>query len=331
MKIIYALFLSFVFLSANAQVYIDPGIGRILKKNEGFTPYRINAGVHNLIARRLGFYATAEFGTTAATSNYFRDIEGGIIRLSKVVSVYGGVGLFSKGIIENGLKIDGVRKEVGLDFLIKKLRLNIDVGYSVSRGIAANIGYVIEFKKKSESSRKARDYDIPLAEKVKQPTPPAPQPPAVVIDSVKTEVAQVDSVKIQVPVVPVIRESPKESNENLAKLLAGEDLKFNFGKTQIDPSYIPKLKELIIFLSKNSQFNLIIYGHTCDIGTTQVNDAVSQQRADAAKRYLVAGGIDPSRITAKGMGEKSPLAPNVDAASRMKNRRIEFEKVEVKK
>ena len=336
MKNICTVLLSLILLNTKAQVYIDPGVGTILKQNEGFTPYRINAGLHNLIANRIGFYATAEFGNkSAAGQGYFRDIEGGIIRLTKVVSVYGGVGLFSKGIIENGLKVDGVRKEVGLDFLIKKLHLNIDMGYSISRGATANVGYVIQFKKKSGLKDKSTDYDIPLAEKVKQPAPPLPQPPVELVDSVKTEVARVDTAKIEVPVVAdkSVVEAVVEtiSESQIASLLKGENVKFNFGKTEIDPSYIPKLDELITFLSNYSQFNVIIYGHTCDIGTTQVNDAVSQKRADAAKRYLIAGGIDPSRITAKGMGEGSPLVPNLDPASRMKNRRIEFEKVEIKK
>jgi outer membrane protein OmpA-like peptidoglycan-associated protein len=331
MKKIFTAAVAFIAFSAFSQAYIDPGIGITLQKNDVYTPYRVNAGLHNIIGNRLGFYATAEFGTGAGSAKYFRDIEGGMIRLTKVVSLYGGVGLFSKGIIENGLKIDGVRKEVGLDFLIKKLHLNIDVGYSVSRGVTTNFGYVIPFKKKSEPGRKAKDYNIPLAEKVKQPTPPEPQPPAVEKDSAKMEVLKVETETNEKPLSPVIQEEEKEPMQQVVTLLKGEDVKFGFGKTQIDPSYIPKLKELTIFLSKNPQFNLIIYGHACDIGTTQVNDAVSLRRAEAAKRYLVAGGIDPSRITAKGMGERSPLVPNNDPASRMKNRRIEFEKVEVKK
>jgi outer membrane protein OmpA-like peptidoglycan-associated protein len=227
-----------------------------------------------------------------------------------------------------------VRKEIGLDFLIKKLHLNLDIGYSISRGATANVGYVIAFKKRSEKLNRGKVYDIPLAEKVKQPAPPVPSVPAIENDSVKNVIAKTDSVKSSetaVPVLPVISSSSSPTDNQNAALLKGEDVKFSFGKALIDPSYISKLNELIAFLKINEQFNLIIYGHTCDIGTTEVNDAVSRQRAEAAKRYLVAGGIDPSRITAKGMGERSPLVPNIDPASRMKNRRIEFEKVEIKK
>lgn len=333
-KIFTAIAVLLAFLSFS-QVYIDPGMGILLTKTEGFTPYRVNAGLHNVIANRLGFYATAEFGKSASVnSSYFRDIEGGILRLSKVVSVYGGIGFFSNGVIENGLKISGIRKEVGLDILLKKINLNVDVGYSISRGFTTNLGYVISFKK-SGFKNKSKSYNIPLAENVRQPEPPAPQLSAQEADSTQADLAKADAQKISTPVAvapePVVVQEAESPDDQVASLLKGENVKFNFGQTQIDPSYIPKLKELIVFLSKNDQYNVVIYGHTCDIGSDQVNQVVSQQRADVAKRFLIDGGINASRITARGMGEKSPLVPNTNQLNRMKNRRIEFEKVLIKK
>jgi OOP family OmpA-OmpF porin len=67
-----------------------------------------------------------------------------------------------------------------------------------------------------------------------------------------------------------------------------------------------------------------ISGHTDNVGKRSTNMKLSQQRADAVKAWLVAKGIDASRMTAKGYGPDKPVAPNTTAEGRAKNRRIDF-------
>ena len=69
---------------------------------------------------------------------------------------------------------------------------------------------------------------------------------------------------------------------------------------------------------------LEVQGHTDSQGTADSNQRLSQQRADAVRAYLVAHGINSSRLTSKGYGMTQPIAPNDSAANRAKNRRIEF-------
>ncbi len=67
-----------------------------------------------------------------------------------------------------------------------------------------------------------------------------------------------------------------------------------------------------------------IQGHTDNTGTREHNQQLSDARASAVKAWLVSAGVDGGRIVPKGYGQDRPLAPNVTAANRTKNRRVQF-------
>jgi len=68
---------------------------------------------------------------------------------------------------------------------------------------------------------------------------------------------------------------------------------------------------------------ITVVGHTCDLGTEQYNQGLSERRAAAARRYLISQGIPEDQIVTYGKGESEPLEPNIDEAHRRKNRRVE--------
>ncbi len=69
--------------------------------------------------------------------------------------------------------------------------------------------------------------------------------------------------------------------------------------------------------------SVVIEGHTDAAGTDLYNEQLSQRRAHAVKRYLVAAhGIEPARLRAVGMGEYAPLAGRDPHAG--ENRRVQF-------
>ncbi len=70
-----------------------------------------------------------------------------------------------------------------------------------------------------------------------------------------------------------------------------------------------------------------IIGHVDDQGSTDASLDLSQRRAEAVKYYLVAKGVAETRLGAVGVGVgvDAPLVDGTDAASRAKNRRIEFQ------
>jgi len=68
---------------------------------------------------------------------------------------------------------------------------------------------------------------------------------------------------------------------------------------------------------------VVIEGHTDAAGTEQYNEMLSQRRAQAVRRYLVAThGIDGSRLQAVGLGEHDPLPGSDPLAG--ENRRVQF-------
>ena len=86
----------------------------------------------------------------------------------------------------------------------------------------------------------------------------------------------------------------------------------------------PQIKALSTFMREYPKANVVIEGHTDDRGSAAYNQALSQKRAQAVANILIQQqGIDASRITAKGLGESTPVADNSTAQGRSQNRRVE--------
>jgi OOP family OmpA-OmpF porin len=73
-----------------------------------------------------------------------------------------------------------------------------------------------------------------------------------------------------------------------------------------------------------SELRLEIQGHTDSSGQRDDNLRLSRKRAEAVKAYLVAQGLSPDRLDAKGFGPDRPVASNRTEAGRARNRRIEY-------
>jgi OOP family OmpA-OmpF porin len=66
-----------------------------------------------------------------------------------------------------------------------------------------------------------------------------------------------------------------------------------------------------------------IVGHTDDVGDDDYNQELSEQRAQAMRDYLVATGLDATKIVTRGAGEMKPIASNRTDEGRAENRRVE--------
>lgn len=86
----------------------------------------------------------------------------------------------------------------------------------------------------------------------------------------------------------------------------------------------PVLEEVLGVLKGEPNWKVIIEGHTDSSGGDNHNLTLSQQRAEAVKAYLVAGGIDGGRLQAKGLGAGKPVADNATELGRAQNRRVEL-------
>ena len=71
--------------------------------------------------------------------------------------------------------------------------------------------------------------------------------------------------------------------------------------------------------------DVIIGGHTDSTGSEQLNEHLSQQRAEAVREYMVANEILPfEKIIAVGYGSQRPIASNATESGRALNRRIDI-------
>ena len=68
-----------------------------------------------------------------------------------------------------------------------------------------------------------------------------------------------------------------------------------------------------------------ITGHTDSTGEESYNLNLSQRRATNVAQYLIAQGVNSTRIAAQGMGESQPIASNDTPEGRQANRRVEIE------
>ncbi len=74
------------------------------------------------------------------------------------------------------------------------------------------------------------------------------------------------------------------------------------------------------------RFSVIsIHGHTDDSGDAAQNQSLSEQRALAVSRQLIADGVAADRILVVGHGATSPVAPNTTPEGRVQNRRLELQ------
>ncbi len=103
-----------------------------------------------------------------------------------------------------------------------------------------------------------------------------------------------------------------------------DNVLFRSGSATLKKESDEELTKLVDLLKANPDHHLSIYGHTDAVGNEQTNAELSQKRAESIVDFLIKKGIDPTRLSAKGMGENYPIANNDNAAGRLKNRRVEI-------
>lgn len=101
-------------------------------------------------------------------------------------------------------------------------------------------------------------------------------------------------------------------------------LLFDFDKAELRTPARTNLAHLATSLQKYSGENVMVIGHTDNVGTDDYNLKLSEARAQAAAAFLAQEGVDAARIRTRGMGENDPVASNETAEGRQQNRRVEL-------
>ena len=108
------------------------------------------------------------------------------------------------------------------------------------------------------------------------------------------------------------------------------DVLFEFNSHRLTSAARNKVAQIASVLKGNAgDRRIAIEGHTDAIGSDAYNQALSEHRAEAVAQELYFDGVDESRLTKRGYGERYPVAPNTradgsdDPSGRSKNRRVE--------
>jgi outer membrane protein OmpA-like peptidoglycan-associated protein len=116
--------------------------------------------------------------------------------------------------------------------------------------------------------------------------------------------------------------SVKDDDRGMVITLQGEVL-FKTAKFDLKPAAMAKLDQIAEAL-KGKEQPIVVFGFTDNVGTVDTNMALSQNRAQAVRDYLVTKGIPQDLVTAQGKGSESPVADNSSVEGRAQNRRVEI-------
>jgi OOP family OmpA-OmpF porin len=124
---------------------------------------------------------------------------------------------------------------------------------------------------------------------------------------------------------------PKTITAELESITIGPEAKielrniqFNFSKATLTPGSYTDLNSIATFLTKNPSVQVEIGGHTDTEGPDDYNLLLSEQRAQAVTRYLIAQGVRPGQLMARGYGETKPVTTNDTELGKSQNRRVEM-------
>jgi outer membrane protein OmpA-like peptidoglycan-associated protein len=100
-------------------------------------------------------------------------------------------------------------------------------------------------------------------------------------------------------------------------------LLFAVDKSDVNTTAQTNVTELATTLNKYDDTEVLIEGHTDADGADAYNESLSERRAKAISRALVAQGVQPGRISTMGYGETQPVEDNSTAEGKAQNRRVE--------
>ncbi len=103
-------------------------------------------------------------------------------------------------------------------------------------------------------------------------------------------------------------------------------IKFDVNKATLKPESMGPINKIYKLMTKNTDINFSVEGHTDADGGDETNMTLSKARGKAVMDKLIAMGIDSSRLKSNGFGESKPIDSNSTPEGKANNRRVEFVK-----
>ena len=120
--------------------------------------------------------------------------------------------------------------------------------------------------------------------------------------------------------------------QNAIKVTVNDDLLFPSGGWQMSAEAQQTISKIVPILAPMQQTKVLVNGYTDNVpigqdlvrqGVTS-NTVLSQKRAENVMQYMISKGVNPKLVSAQGLGEADPIAPNNTAEGRAQNRRVEL-------
>ena len=99
---------------------------------------------------------------------------------------------------------------------------------------------------------------------------------------------------------------------------------FATGKYNITANSQLAIDKLVKIFTEYPETNILVEGHTDNVGTDASNMTLSERRANAVGSELKKDGLAAKRLTVKWYGESQPKGDNTTVEGRAANRRVEF-------
>lgn len=135
--------------------------------------------------------------------------------------------------------------------------------------------------------------------------------------------AKADAARAQADAAEAWRQVEEAQETARGVVLTFGDMLFDTGGAVLKPGAQLLLDKLAAYLEQNSSAKAIIEGHTDNVGSDAMNQALSERRAAAVATALQMRGIGIDRLEIVGLGESYPVATNDTSAGREENRRVE--------
>ncbi|MAE93129.1 MAG: hypothetical protein CL910_00570 [Deltaproteobacteria bacterium] len=125
--------------------------------------------------------------------------------------------------------------------------------------------------------------------------------------------------------VDAIPDAAVERRDDRLFVAFPSDVLFDVDSRALHAGAYGRLNQLADSLVRHPGTEVVVKGHTDSTGGRDYNLRLSEDRADAVRRYLIAQGVPAARVQAIGLGDTMPVASNETQAGRQQNRRVEFE------
>jgi len=116
-----------------------------------------------------------------------------------------------------------------------------------------------------------------------------------------------------------------ETRDSVRGLIVSmSDVLFDTGKYSLKEGAREKLAKVAGILLAYPGLTIEVGGYTDNVGGDQMNQQLSENRANAVRDYLVQEGVAAASVSAKGYGNTIPVASNDNSSGRQQNRRVEL-------